>query len=127
MASRFYNFGKVTAGNLIVILTALTVLYFIYSIGSAPMTPPKPTTGVQDSAPAARESCRQFIERRGYHVQEWGEYWNWTTIDNRDGTWSVGARFVGMPPGGGSTNLYVTCVVKNAGDQWSLENLSRLQ
>lgn len=80
------------------------------------------------SAPAAREACRQFIERSGYHVQEWGEYWNWTTIDNRDGTWSVGARFVGMPPGGGLRNLYVTCIAKKQSeDRWALEKLSQMQ
>lgn len=79
------------------------------------------------SAPAAREVCRQFIERSGYAVSDWGESWNWTTIDNKDGTWSVGARFIGMPPGGSAKNLYVTCVAKKNGDSWRLESLTRMQ
>lgn len=79
------------------------------------------------SEAAARNVCKQFLERSGYVAKDWGEYWNWTTIDNKDGTWSVGAKFVGMPPGGGSTSLYVTCIAKKRGDNWSLEKLSRLR
>lgn len=79
------------------------------------------------SEPAAREICKQFISKSGYSVRDWGEYWNWTTINNKDGSWSVGARFDGMPPGGGMRNLYVTCIAKQNGDKWTLEKLSRLQ
>lgn len=79
------------------------------------------------SAPAAREVCKQFITRSGYSVKEWGESWNWTTTDNKDGSWSVGARFDGMPPGGVMRNLYVNCIAKQAGDKWVLEKLTRLQ
>lgn len=79
------------------------------------------------SEPAAREVCKQFIERSGYKVSDWGQSWNWTAIDNKDGSWSVGARFTGMPPGGRTTNLYVTCIAKKSGDNWKLEKLSRLQ
>lgn len=79
------------------------------------------------SPSSAREVCKQFIVRSGYSVPEWGESWNWTTIDNKDGSWSVGARFNGMPPGGVMRNLYVTCIAKQSGDKWSLEKLVRLQ
>jgi hypothetical protein len=79
------------------------------------------------SAPSAREVCKQFIERSGYVVQDWGQYWNWTTVDNRDGTWSVGARFVGMPPGDVTRNVYITCIAQKNGDNWKLEKLSRMQ
>jgi len=82
---------------------------------------------VNASEAAAREVCRQFIERSGYTVKDWGQYWNWTTIDNKDGSWSVGARFTGLPPGGGLTNLYVTCIAQKRGDNWKLEKLSRMQ
>ena len=85
------------------------------------------TTATHASEPAAREVCKQFLERSGYIAKDWGQYWNWTTIDNKDGSWSVGARFVGMPPGGGVTNLYVTCIAQKRGDNWKLEKLSRLQ
>lgn len=85
-------------------------------------------TGVTMASPAsARYVCKDFIPKKGYVVQQWGETWSWTTIDNKDGTWSVGARIVGMPPGGGVTNMYLSCVVRKSGDSWRLESLSRLQ
>lgn len=79
------------------------------------------------SEPAARNVCKQFLEQRGYTSKDWGQYWNWTTVDNRDGSWSVGARFVGMAPGRGETNLYVSCVTSKNGDNWKLQRLTRLQ
>lgn len=79
------------------------------------------------SPESARYMCKEFIPKKGYVVREWGETWNWTTIDNKDGTWSVGARIVGMPPGGGVTNMYLSCVMRKSGDNWRLESLSRLQ
>lgn len=84
-------------------------------------------TPAMASDAAAREVCKQFISRSGYSVKDWGESWNWKTIDNKDGTWSVGARFDGMPPGGGLRNLYVVCTSKKKGDNWTLEGLNRLQ
>lgn len=86
------------------------------------------TAGIATANPAsARYMCKEFIPKRGYVVQEWGETWNWTTIDNKDGTWSVGARIVGMPPGGGVKNMYLSCVLRQSGDTWRLESLTRLQ
>lgn len=85
------------------------------------------TASVNASESAAREVCKQFIERSGYVVKDWGQSWNWTAIDNRDGSWSVGARFVGMAPGRGEANLYVTCIAQKRGDNWKLEKLSRMQ
>jgi len=77
---------------------------------------------------SARAICKQFIELRGYKVTDWGEYWKWTTIKNADGSYSVGARVVGYPPGGAQVQMYLSCVAKpNGGDQWQLESLSRLQ
>ena len=86
-----------------------------------------PAIHANASESAARTVCKDFIERSGYRAQDWGEYWKWTTIDNKDGSWSVGARFVGMPPGGGSKNLYVTCIANKKGDNWKLERLVRIQ
>lgn len=79
-----------------------------------------------DLKPAARASCKEFIERSGYRVQDWGQFWEWTVVQNGDGTWSVGARFMGAAPGGGVRNLYVTCVMGNSGDHWSLRSLSKM-
>jgi len=80
-----------------------------------------------DAAPAARAVCKDFITRSGYAVQDFGEYWRWSTVRNADGTYSVGARFIGMPPGGVTRNLYVTCIVQRIGkDRWALERLTRL-
>lgn len=71
--------------------------------------------------------CKDFIARSGYNVQDWGQWSSWTAIDNKDGSWSVGARFMGAAPGGTVRNLYVTCVMRKKGDNWSLEKLSRPQ
>ncbi len=97
-----------------------TATAFLAACG--PSKPPEPP----DPKPAARAACKQFIERSGYRVQDWGQSWEWTTVQNGDGTWSVGARFMGAAPGGVSRNLYVTCVMGNSGDNWSLQSLSRM-
>jgi hypothetical protein len=97
----------------------------IYAVIAAAMSLAAP--GAIASEAAAREICKQFITRSGYSVKDWGEYWNWTTINNRDGTWSVGARVNGLPPGGGLTNMYLTCTAKQSGDQWMLEKITRIQ
>lgn len=75
---------------------------------------------------SARYVCKDFLERSGYVARSWGPWHTWTTIDNKDGTWSVGAKFVGMPPGGQERSLYVTCVMRKQGDNWSLVKLSRM-
>lgn len=137
MASKSYKFGKAIAGNLAIIGTALAVFAVIYSLWQAPQAAPKTSaqnkpqpTKTQDEGldAAAREICKQFIERSGYRAIDWGESWNWTTTDNKDGTWSVVSRFVGMPPGGTTQNMTLVCIPKKmAGDQWSLDTLSRMQ
>lgn len=129
MAHRGYSFGKAIVGNLIIIITALVVFVFIFNFLFSSNTTPKPAAAmVQDKSSSAREVCKQFIEKSGYRVTEWGESWNWTTTNNNDGTWSVVMRFVGMPPGGGLTNMTVVCITKNAGgDQWALDTLGRMQ
>ena len=86
---------------------------------------PKPPA-VSDLGPSARAMCKDFLSRSGYRATEWGNTWEWTTIDNKDGIWSVGARFMGAAPGGVTRNLYVTCVMSNSGDNWSVVSLSRM-
>lgn len=76
---------------------------------------------------SARYVCKDFITRSGYSVQDWGNWSSWTAIDNKDGSWSVGARFMGAAPGGAVRNLYVTCVMQKNGDNWRLEKLTRMQ
>ena len=71
--------------------------------------------------------CKEFLTRSGYRADDWGQSWDWTTVRNSDGTYSVGARFMGAAPGGVVRNLYVTCVMSNSGDNWRLQSLARLQ
>jgi hypothetical protein len=80
-----------------------------------------------DPSSSARYACKDFLARSGYHADDWGQWSAWTTLQNQDGTWSVGARFMGAAPGSVTRNLYVTCVMKNSGDNWQLQSLSRLQ
>jgi hypothetical protein len=75
---------------------------------------------------SASYMCKDFIERSGYVVSDWINWTTWTAIDNKDGSWSVGARFMGAAPGWVVRNLYVTCVMSKNGDQWRLEKLSRM-
>jgi len=84
------------------------------------------SASIYASAPAAREACKKLIEKSGYRVSDWGESWDWTTTDNKDGTWSVVARFIGMPPSGTTRNMAVVCTAKKSGDQWALKALNRM-
>lgn len=88
---------------------------------------PKTAKPAADLSSSARYVCKDFITRSGYNVPDFGEWSAWTAIDNKDGTWSVGAKFMGAAPGGQIRNLYVTCVMSNSGDNWSLQKLSRLR
>ena len=92
----------------------------------APAAKPTAASPPADLGASARYVCRDFITRSGYNVPDFGEWSAWTTIDNKDGTWGVGARFMGAAPGDVMRNLYVTCVVSNSGDSWSLVKLARL-
>lgn len=96
---------------------------------SPPSDPPGGTSAAKatDLGSSARYVCKDFITRSGYSVPDFGDYGAWTTVQNADGTWSVGARFMGAAPGGTMRNLYLTCVMSNSGDKWSLVQLSRLQ
>lgn len=106
----------------VVVALALGVASFL-SADRAPTKKDQETT-VEAGAAAAREACKQFIEKRGYAVNDWGESWKWTTVKHTDGDWSVGARFIGMPPGRGTTNIYLSCVASQNGDQWTLVSLT---
>lgn len=108
----------------VLLLGGLVVYAVVSSSTTAPTSRP---AAIVDPAPAARSVCRDFITRRGYNVSDWGQYWSWTTIDNKDGTWSVGARFMGAAPGDVVRNLYVTCTTRNEGENWQLVSLHRLQ
>jgi hypothetical protein len=80
-----------------------------------------------DLGSSARYVCKDFLARSGYRAQDWGDWTAWSTVRNTDGSWSVGARFMGAAPGGVPRNLYVTCVMTNSGDNWQLQSLSKLQ
>lgn len=109
------------------IVVIVLMLFAVKVCVTSPAPVPTSPTTPADLGASARYICKDFITRSGYNVPDFGEWSAWTTIDNKDGTWSVGARFIGAPPGGVTRNLYVTCVMSNSGDNWSLLRLSRLQ
>lgn len=116
----------------VALVTALVVVAFLVINCSARSDRAVPPTVAATKSPAdlsssARYVCKDFISRSGYQAPDFGEWHRWTAVDNKDGTWSVGARFMGAAPGSGVMNLYVTCVMLNRGDNWSLVKLSRLQ
>lgn len=121
------NINKLAAT--ITITLAVALLYAIASALMGSDSKPRGRDGgtAEVAGPAvARDICKQFITKRGYSVSDWGESWNWTAIQHSDGDWSVGARFIGMPPGRGTTNVQVTCVVSQTGEKWTLKSLSSL-
>lgn len=107
-------------------ITLFVVIAVSLAVASSLMAPNSKDSeiSVVSESSAAREACKQFIEKRGYAVSEWGETWNWTTVKHNDGSWSVGARFTGMPPGRGTTNIHLSCVASQYGDQWRLVSLN---
>jgi len=112
--------GIVSAVVIIVVM-----LFAVKTCVSPGSTEPPAAAAPPDLGASARYVCKDFITRSGYNVPDFGDWSAWTTIHNNDGTWSVGARFMGAHPGGVTRNLYVTCVMSNSGDNWSLINLSR--
>jgi hypothetical protein len=75
-----------------------------------------------------REACRQFVLRdmpdpRG---ADFGEYWGWTVIDNRDGTYSIGAKYRAAGPSGALRSKYTTCIIRQRGKNFELQQLAHL-
>lgn len=84
--------------------------------------------GVAEAQPAGiRDACKQFIQRsdRAPVNADWGDYWNWTVVDNKDGTYSIGGKYR-YASGGFWRNGYTTCVIKIDGKDFVLEKLSRM-
>lgn len=75
-----------------------------------------------------REACRQFVERGldDPRAADFGEYWNWTVIANRDGTYSVGARYRASNRRGAVQVMYSTCVIRVRGTDFVAESVTRL-
>jgi hypothetical protein len=86
--------------------------------------------GTAAAQPAGiREACRQTIERQMDNPgsADFGEYWNWTVVANRDGTYSVGARYRAGNRQGGTQLMYSTCIIRMRGKDFVIESLTRLR
>ncbi len=57
---------------------------------------------------------------------EWIEMDRWTVIDNKDGSYSVGARYRARTVAGGLKLSYTTCVLRQDGSNWTLLSLARM-
>lgn len=108
-----------------IILAAIFGL-FVFKACSPSSSTPSAAAPTERGA-GARGACKEFLMRGGYSASDWGEWSGWTRVENADGTWSVGARFMGAAPGGAVRNLYVTCVMRLDASNWHLVKLSRLQ
>jgi hypothetical protein len=75
-----------------------------------------------------REACRQFIERDlpDPRSADFGEYWTWTVIDNKDGTYGVGAKYRASGSSGTMRNRYTTCIIRVRGKNFVLDSLAHL-
>lgn len=72
-----------------------------------------------------RTACKIFIERSisaqaGFNF---GDVSRWAVVDNKDGTWSVGARYT---IGNGARAAYSTCVIRRESGNFKLVSLTRL-
>ena len=78
---------------------------------------------------SARQMCKEFLTRMMHDPSsaDFGDYWNWTTIDNKDGTWSVGAKYRAKNGYGAIRSEYTTCVMRRSGDDWTLIKAARMR
>lgn len=76
-----------------------------------------------------RGACKIFIERAGQPGSDadFGDFSDWTVVDNRDGTWSVGARYIGYAPGRARGGRYTTCILRKTDNGFTLVKLSHLR
>jgi hypothetical protein len=74
-----------------------------------------------------RDACKQFIAtgNNAPVTADWGAYWNWTVIDNGDGTYSVGGKYR-YSVGGQWRDAYTNCIIRHRGKHFVLEKLSRI-
>lgn len=112
--------------SLVAIVLAAVFGLFVFKACS-PSSPSPSAAAATERGAGARAACREFLIRTGYASTDWGEWSAWTRVENGDGTWSVGARFMGAAPGGVTRNQYVTCVMRLEADNWRLVTVSKLQ
>lgn len=69
-----------------------------------------------------------FIERTLHDPSraQWGNYFDWTVVDNSDGSFSVGARYRAPNKLGAIVQAYTTCIVRRSGENIVLEKLTRM-
>lgn len=88
---------------------------------SAPAEPPR------DLGASARHVCKEFTSKRLHDPDsaDFGNSWEWATVDNNDGTWSVLVKVRATNGFGAKRQSQFTCIARfNGGDSWSLEKLS---
>lgn len=75
-----------------------------------------------------RGACGIFIERAAHNPRsiEWIEQSSWTVVDNRDGTYSVGARYRAATPAGGLKLSYTNCIIRPRSGNFDLVKLTQL-
>lgn len=80
---------------------------------------------VQAQPASIRAACKTFIERSVTSQSgfDFGNFSQWTVIDNKNGTWSVGARYT---VANGARSAYTTCVIRQERGNFVLVSLTRL-
>lgn len=104
------------------LLLALAVGFAVYACNARDQR--REATRIPDPTAGLRGACRDFIQQQQPEAQDaaWGEYWQWSVVDNHDGTFSVGARY-----GVAGRSRYTTCIVRPEGREIRLVRLARLQ
>ncbi len=78
--------------------------------------------GVQAQPEGIRGACGIFIERSTGETVRLVDQPNWTVIDNRDGTYSVGGRHTRN-----WRDAYTNCIISTDGKNFTLVKLTRLR
>lgn len=118
--------GVSTLVTIVAIVLVLAAVVKCNSTGNAPAAAsPAPT----DYAPAARAACAQMLQKLSRDPSSFDpiEQWNWATLENGDGSWSVLAHYRAKNGAGGTNVEKTTCVMTRTGDTWTLQSHARMQ
>lgn len=115
--------------TLVTVIAIVLVLAAVMKCNSVETTNSAAADKPANYAPTARAACAQMLEKLSRETNSFDpiEQWNWTTLENADGTWSVLAHYRAKNGFGGTNVEKTTCVMTRSGDTWTLQSHARMQ
>ena len=110
-----------------IIAAIVAIVAALSTVSQSPSSAEKRALQPADYPAAARDACRQFLERslRDPSSAEWIEQWNWRTVDHHDDTWTVLSHYRARNGFGGMNVEATMCTMLRIGNDWKLLNLVR--